>query len=114
MPAVSSILAGSALAVGAGSAIYGADQQRKAINKANDANAKSVADTNAANYRMWLQSRGVGTNGQPINTKYPAWMTAQVGTTQKRRIVPKGTASAAASTPTITSGTPSTSGWAQG
>ena len=61
--------------VGAGAAVYGAQQNKKAAKKATEANAKNVADTNALNYQMWLESRGVGPRGETVNAKMPRWMT---------------------------------------
>src|SRR4051812_7830967 len=67
-------VAGAAV-IGAGAAVYGANKNAKAIDAANKANADTVNGTNALNYKMWLESRGVGENGQAINAKFPRWMT---------------------------------------
>ena len=60
-------------AAGVGASLYGAKKQSDAAKKASDANAASVDATNALNYQQWLESRGVGANGQAINTKLPRW-----------------------------------------
>lgn len=79
-------------AVGAGTAIYGANQNKKAIDNANKTNQQIAADTNAANYQLWLESRGQMSDGTAVNTKLPRWMTVRVnGTpTVKRALVKKG------------------------
>jgi hypothetical protein len=61
--------------VGAGASVYGTQQNKKAAKSAQEANARAQAETNALNLRMWLESRGVGENGKPINAKMPRWMT---------------------------------------
>jgi hypothetical protein len=85
-----------AAVLGAGASVYGANKQSKAIKSANAANQQAVQNTNDANYRLWLESRGVGPSGQAVNTKLPRWMGATVGTGGGgRQIVRKGAAGAA-------------------
>lgn len=62
--------------------------------------SKQIADeTNAYNYRMWLESQGIGPDGKPINVGLPRWAMVQRGTpATKRRLVPKGTAQRPATT----------------
>ncbi len=87
------ITAVAAVAVGAGVSIYAANKNSKAIDKANKTNQEIAADTNAANYRMWLESRGVGDAGQAVNTKLPRWMGVNVGGTPRvRKLVKKSEA----------------------
>ena len=78
---------GSAL-LGAGTTLYGANKQSKAIDSANAANLAATEATNKQNYEMWLRSRGVGANGQPVNYVMPEWLT--VNTTAPRRLMKKG------------------------
>lgn len=97
--ATGTALALGSMAVGAGTSIYGAKKQAKAQKEAN-AQRQALADqTNAYNYQMYLESLGVGPDGQPVNVRLPRYMYAQVG--RKRRLVPRGTA--APSTGRITS-----------
>lgn len=56
------IAAIAAAAVAAGATAYGAKSASDSADAANEANKKSVADTNALNYRMFLESRGSGGN----------------------------------------------------
>jgi succinate dehydrogenase/fumarate reductase flavoprotein subunit len=72
-------LAAGAAVGGTVASMQGAKKQSKAITAANKANAKSVDDTNKYNYRMWLESRGVGENGQAVNAQLPRWMTVPSG-----------------------------------
>lgn len=90
------LVAGGLAAAGTAASVYGANKQSKAIKSANNANRQSVNDTNAANYRLWLESRGVGDGGQAVNTKMPRWMTTQVGTGGGRQTVRKSAAGPAA------------------
>ena len=87
MPAIPAL---AVAAIGAGASMYGANKAAKAQNAANAANQQIAAEANRYNYQMWLESQGVGPNGQPVNVRLPRYMYAQVG--QKRRLVPKGTA----------------------
>lgn len=71
------------VAVGAGSAIYGANQQKKANQAAVSANQANADQTNQSAWNSYLLSRGVNpagaatgtipTNGQAVNTKLPLW-----------------------------------------
>lgn len=63
----------TAAAVGIGTAVYGADQQRKNNNKAIDANKAATEGASNENWRRYLMTRGVGDNGQIVNTKLPLW-----------------------------------------
>lgn len=70
-------------AMGAGTAIYGADQQRKNNNTAIDANAALQDKTNQSAWASYLLSRGLNpagsstgvipTNAQATNTRLPLW-----------------------------------------
>ena len=75
MPAVSTLAAAGLAAAGAGASLYGAKKQSSAIKKASEDNAAAQAASDERNYQMWLESRGVGQNGQAINTKLPRWAT---------------------------------------
>lgn len=81
-------IAGAAAVVGAGATVYGAQQNKKAVAKAADSAATSVADTNALNYQRWLESQGVGPDGKPVNTKMPRWMTTAPGAFGTARVRP--------------------------
>lgn len=63
---------GSAV-LGAGTAIYGANKSAKAQQAAIDANKQAQDETNRLNYQRWLESQGVGPDGQPINTWLPRY-----------------------------------------
>jgi hypothetical protein len=63
---------GSAV-VGSATAIYGANKSAKAQQDATAANKASQDETNRLNYQRWLESQGVGANGQPINTWLPRY-----------------------------------------
>lgn len=58
-------------AAGIGASLYGANKSAQSARDAADANSKSVADTNAMNYKRWLESQGVGANGESVNTWLP-------------------------------------------
>lgn len=60
-------------ALGVGASIYGANKSAKAVDKATQANAQSVADTNALNYKRWLESQGIGENGERLNVWLPRY-----------------------------------------
>jgi hypothetical protein len=66
------IAAGSAV-LGAGASIYGAKKSAKAQAEAATTNKAAVDETNRLNYQRWLESQGVGANGQPINTWLPRY-----------------------------------------
>lgn len=80
----------SVAAVGAGTSIYGASQQRVANNKAADANQKAQADQNAAAWSNYLMSRGLNPagaqtgqipqNAQAINQRLPLWANVRPAT----------------------------------
>jgi hypothetical protein len=70
--------------VGVATSVYGAEQNKKAQKKAIAANAKSITDTNDANYRLWLESRGVGADGRPVNTQLPRFMNWTMPGTKRR------------------------------
>lgn len=70
-------------AVGAGTAIYGANKQAKAVSSAAATNAGLQDQTNQSAWDNWLMTRGVNPEGaatgvipnnpQPINTRLPLW-----------------------------------------
>ena len=68
--------------VGAGSSMYGSSQAKKSANKAADTNARSVADTNAANLQMFRDSRGA--NGSAILPEYLMPYEGRLGTSAAR------------------------------
>lgn len=71
--------AGTAVAVaGLGASMYGANKSAKATAKANAQNIAANQESDRLNFQQWLMSRGIGTNGQPVNTKLPFWMGARV------------------------------------
>ena len=53
---------GAAALIGAGATAYASKSASDSAADANSANQKNVADTNALNYRMFLESRGSGGN----------------------------------------------------
>ena len=58
------IALGIGTGLAAGGSIYAASSARTQANKANDANLKNAADTNAANYQLFQESRGgIGADG---------------------------------------------------
>ena len=65
----------AAIAVtGAASSMYGAKKTADATKEAAEKNAQAVAETNAMNYKRWLESKGIGEGGQAINAKLPRYM----------------------------------------
>ena len=60
-------------AAGAAASYAGAQKQAKAVKEANAANAAATDAANERNYQIWLESRGVGANGQAINASLPRW-----------------------------------------
>jgi hypothetical protein len=72
-------IAGATMIVGAGSAIYGADKQRKLTNQTNDANRLAATSADQTNFDRWLMTRGIGEGGAPVNTKLPLWATVTRG-----------------------------------
>lgn len=84
-------IAGITGVAGVGASLYGASKNAKAQKAAMEANAKSVADTNQLNYQRWLESQGVGQNGEALNTWLPRYAKlntnfAQPGGRRFRRI----------------------------
>lgn len=86
-------------AAGVAGSVYGAEKNKKAQKKATEANAKNVSDTNALNYQMWLESRGIGPNGQPVNTQLPRFMSWTMPGAQRRVIGYRRAAPSAAPAP---------------
>lgn len=83
---------GAAVAiVGAGTAIYGADQNRKLTHQAQDANKLQNDQTNQLNYQRYLLGRGEGPGGAPVNTKLPLWASIRSVSSAPRVLVRKGT-----------------------
>lgn len=81
-------------AVGAGTAIYGANQQKKANAAANATNAENVDKTNDSAWASYLLARGVNpagakagvlpSNPQAVNTRLPLWaQVSRPGTASK-------------------------------
>lgn len=80
-------------AVGTGASLYGANKQAKAVQAANDQNAKLQAEQNQSAWNAYLLSRGINptgaTTGQipanapAVNTKLPLWATVKVGPSGK-------------------------------
>lgn len=71
----------TALLISAGVAAAGTAATVVSANKANKtarANTQAAIDAQKAaedkNYAQWLESRGVGANGQAVNTKLPRYM----------------------------------------
>lgn len=69
------IAAGTAL-VGAGLSYMGAKSNAAAQRDANLANIEAQKEANKQAYAQWLMTRGVGQNGQAVNTKLPLWAMA--------------------------------------
>lgn len=86
MAAVSSFVALGAAALAAGATVYSSQQSSKSAKAAMNANAANIGDTNALNYQTWQESKGIGSNGQPINTWLPRYLTTTgtVGKTASR------------------------------
>ena len=86
-------IAGATLLVGTGTAVYGAQQNKKLAAANRDANKEAAELADESNWRRFLYSKGVGDNGEVVNAKLPMW--AKVATsTGARRLIPKGTAPA--------------------
>jgi hypothetical protein len=80
-------LAGAAIgtaAVGAGTAYYGAQQQKKAVNATNNANAAQVQGSNDYNWSNYLATRGLiptsptsagqmPSSSVAVNSRLPLW-----------------------------------------
>ncbi len=76
-------------AIGAGTAVYGASQQKKANQQAQAANAALQDKQNQSAWDAWVMTRGIApdgsapgvlpTNGRAVNTRLPLW--ANVSTT---------------------------------
>lgn len=64
---------------GIGASMYGANKNAKAQAAANAANVQAQEDANRIAYEQWLMTRGVGRNGEPVNTRLPLWATAPAG-----------------------------------
>lgn len=61
---------------GIGASLYGANKSAQAQQAAIDANARAQEESNRLNYQRWLESQGVGQDGQPINTWLPRYAMA--------------------------------------
>jgi hypothetical protein len=85
-------------AAGIGASIYGANKSTQAAEDAAAANSRSVAETNAMNYKRWLESQGVGANGESVNTWLPRNFMLSSTALKPRRFV-KASATAAPSAP---------------
>lgn len=66
------VAAGSAV-LGTATSLYGANKSAQAQRDAIAANKAAQDETNRLNYQRWLESQGVGANGQPINTWLPRY-----------------------------------------
>ena len=106
MSATTAALVGGGL--GAAATIYGANKQASANQAAQQQNYQQFLDQQKNDWQRYLMQRGINpgadtqtgvipTNGTPMNTKLPLWMTVNtpgvVGTAapQRRRLVPIGT-----------------------
>lgn len=103
MPAIPAITAVAAVS-GVGASIYGANKNAKAIKSTNDANIAAQKEADALNYRRWLETQGVGENGQAINTWLPRYATVNraFGAPKKFRRIGTGPAMTATPQPTVT------------
>lgn len=64
-------------AAGIGASLFGANKQAKAVDKANKTNKQIADEANRLNYQMWLESRGIGPDGEHVNTKLPRWASSR-------------------------------------
>lgn len=116
------VIAGAGVAVAAKSAA----DQKKANKEAAKANKEANAASNEQNYAMWLESRGIGANGQPVNALLPRYFGSTQGRNAAGQLVPTGSAiisgnptyPAGGSTPTVplvtrvnNTATPTYAGW---
>lgn len=62
-----------AAGLGAATSIYGANKAAAAQEEAIKANKAAQDEANRLNYQRWLESQGVGPDGQPINTWLPRY-----------------------------------------
>ena len=69
------VIAGAGVAVAAKSAA----DQKKANKEAAKANKEANESSNEMNYAQWLESRGIGANGQPVNALLPRYFGATQG-----------------------------------
>jgi hypothetical protein len=94
--ATSALIAAGVGLAGAGVAAYGANKNAKSQAAATAANKASVDSTNEMNYKRWLESQGVGANGESINTWLPRNFTVSTPVGQPRRFRRAGSAPASA------------------
>lgn len=99
------VAVGSAV-LGAGTSIYGANQQKKANQSAQNQNAALQREQNDAAWSNWLMTRGVAPttpvsagvmptagNSTAVNTRLPYWATVNVQSQPgSLRVVRRGTA----------------------
>lgn len=84
-------VAAAVAAVGVGTSLYGASQQRKANSQAQDQNARLQEQQNTSQWTNWLMSRGVAPtspvapgvmptegNYSAVNTRLPLWATVNL------------------------------------
>lgn len=84
--ATGTALALAATAAGAATSYAGAKKNAAAARDAAAMNAASVNEANRLNYQRWLESQGVGPNGEPVNVNLPRYFTtAPVGQTRRFR-----------------------------
>jgi hypothetical protein len=69
------IVAVAGLAVSAYGGIKAAKDNKKAAQDANAANKTATDEANAQNWTRYMRQRGVGENGQAVNTRLPEWAT---------------------------------------
>lgn len=81
--------------LGAGTTLYGANKQAKAISSANASNQEAVDKQNQSDWNNYLLQRGIYTGGSAttgsiptnataVNTRMPLWASVNVATNKPR------------------------------
>lgn len=80
----------AAAVIGAGTAVYSADKQRKLQHQAADQNMTQYDQANQTNLDRFNVSRGIGASGEPINVRLPQWARVTALPPMRRRVAGNG------------------------
>ena len=95
------VIAASAAVAGTAVSYNAAKKNASAQRDANSANLAAQDEANRLNYQRWLESQGVGPDGNPVNTWLPRHLTMDptAFAPQTRRFRKRGSAPAAPAAP---------------
>ena len=88
-------------AAGVGASVYGANKAAKTAKATNAANIQASKDADQLAYRRWLETQGVGDQGQAINTWLPRYATVSQPFGGSRKFRARGSAPSMSPDPAV-------------